>query len=44
MVSVKPVLQWFRHIERIDGERLMKQIYRPTWRVTGGEVNQKEGR
>ena len=37
------VLRWFGHIERMEGERLVKKIIKRRWRETRGEVDQKEG-
>ena len=38
------VLRWFGHVERMEGERLMKKIYRAEVGVTGGDqVDQGKG-
>ena len=36
------VLQWFGNVERMEGERLVKKIYRAEVEGNRGEVDQRE--
>ena len=36
-------LKWFRHVERMGEERLVKRVYQANVEITGGELDLNRG-